>query len=161
MKRKPGKARPIGAVVRPGDFVPHEHAGAWPHALRAPAELPVSPRTHRRQAYSTALKDYRESRDSIPVREEGLSGGNWDHEQEARMGPRKGPGRPARADAEDMAGFWQRHGSRFSAGEMDLYDMFWVRRLSYQEIASQTGGTRERVYEAIKRLRRRRRGWME
>ncbi len=126
------------------------YAGSYGHSLRAPPSNPIHPRTGRPGAYSSVLKAYRESFNSIPVREEGLSGGLWDEEREA---PRRGPPRPERYDAEAMRAWVAVHSASLTGHELLVHSMFWGKGMSYLEVAKELGTTRERIYECIKRLR--------
>lgn len=158
MKHKPPKP----PTVRPSgkDFTPSEHAGVIaPEALRAVEKAP-SPRNGRMVASSTALAEYRTSRDSVPIRggssstdNQGAHGGMWDYEREAEQGQRRGPPRAQRYDADVMAAFVARHGNGLSANEWEVYTRFWVRRQSYAEVANEIGSNAARVYETIKRMR--------
>lgn len=134
-------------------FMPSPHSGVIDsRALRA-VERARSPRTGRLVAASTALAEYRTSLDSVPVREEAMHGGFWDYEQESLEGPRRGPPRPERYDAEAMAEYAEKHSARMNGGELDVYALFWLRRMSYKQVADSVGSTREQVYQVIKRLR--------
>lgn len=164
---KPTTCRACGQGVHPDRRCEHlvadSHAGVVDRrALRAPDKAP-SPRSGRMVARSTALAEYRSSRDSVPIHpdgEQGMHGGLWDFEREAAMGPRRGPPRPPRDDAAAMAAYVDKHSARMTGGELDVYALFWGRRMSYAEAADALGwmdGGRERgrarVYQAVKRLR--------
>jgi hypothetical protein len=141
--------------------MPSPHAGVIDSRAMRMVERARSPRNGRMVATSTALAEYRTSLDSIPVREEAMHGGMWDYEAEAAMGPRRGPPRPERYDSEPMAAYVEKHSHHMSAREYEIYRYFWVKNMSYREIASILGGgdmsridrDRDRVYETIKRLR--------
>jgi hypothetical protein len=145
-------------MKKPPVCIPDPHAGIIsPEALKAPpwadGRMPTSQRTGRRAAYSTAQRDYNEALDSIPVSEENMRGGFWDHDQERAMGPRRGPAVPERYDRTAMDAFFLASGNSLSANEWEVYKLFWERHMSYGAVARKLGTNRDRVYECIKRLR--------
>lgn len=130
-------------------MVPHgNYAAPWQGG-----RLPLSPRTGRAVAQSTAQRDYDESRHSVPVVDEAMAGGFWDFEEERKMGPRRAPQRPPRHDEDLMRQFFERSGNRLTVGQWELYKLFWERMLSYGAIAKLWGTNRDQVYERIRRLR--------
>lgn len=168
MKRKGTVCKLCGAGVHPDrqcvHLVEDPHAGVIDRRALQAVEKARSQRNGRMVAASSALAEYKQSRDSVPIHpedEQGMHGGFWDFEQERRMGPRRGPPRPPRDDAAAMAAYVEQHGTRLSSGELDVYMLFWLRRLSYKELADEVGWTdergparaRERAYQAVKRLR--------
>lgn len=121
---------------------------------------PRSPRTGRMVAQTTAQLEYGQDLDSVPVMSEGQVGGFWDFEQEHAMGPRRGA-QPAaeRHDAAPMAEFFVRFGNALTPREWEIYKLFWEGRLSYAVIARRINARRERVHEAVKRLRSKLKLW--
>ena len=122
------------------ELVDGEHLG--------PEYWPLSVRSGRMVAQATAEHDYDEAHG--PVHSPGL----WDYDQERRMGPRRAPLRPQREDAERMAAYVARYGGELTTREWEVYTLFWAGRLSYAETARKIGTRRERIHEAVKRLRR-------
>lgn len=164
VKRKKHKSVPLQPPQRthvdPGPHVRHAPRSASLDRgnLAAPwqgGRLPTSPRTGRSVAQSTAQAEYDAGFDSVPVNtdDESHAGGFWDYEQERAMGPRRGPPVPPRYDGEEMAAFFERLGNELSARDWEVYKLFWEGRKSYAEIARRLDMRRDRVYEAIKRLR--------
>jgi hypothetical protein len=140
--------------------MPSPHAGVIDSRAMRMVERARSPRNGRMVATSTALAEYRTSLDSIPVREEAMHGGMWDYEAEAAMGPRRGPPRAKRVDAEALAAYVAGHSHRMTGTELDVYALFWVQGLSYKQVADRIGWSdqgrergRDRVYQLIKRIR--------
>lgn len=134
------------------DFFADPHAGAIPGALRGPPGKVPSPRTGRPVAPSTAQIEYGQSFDAVPVRKEAMHGGFWDFDQEALQGPRRGPPVPERYDAEGMRGYVATH--ELSPYQRQVYECFWLKRLSYAQVAKRIGATNaRRVYEAVVRIR--------
>lgn len=150
MRAKPPRKLETGGPEDPS-------AGMYRHGIfSAPwqGRKPRSQRTGREVAQSTAQRDYNDSLDSVPVLDEGMVGGLWDHEQERAMGARRGPPRPQRHDAAAMEAFWKTHGHKWTDRQIEVYDAFWARRLSYAETGRELGTSGARVYETIKRMRR-------
>jgi hypothetical protein len=138
--------------------VPDEWAGADPHALRMPPGKVTSHVTGREKSYSSVLEEYRMSIDSVPVLEEGLVGGLWDHEQEARMRSAAGcrvARAPERYDASQMRAFADATSSEFTDLELQVYAMFWVGKLSYGQIGRRLGKDKARIRECVQRLKAR------
>lgn len=118
-----------------------------------PEYLPISARSGRAVAQSTAERDWAQSFRAVPTKGHD-AGGMWDHEEERRLrGRAKVPLTLPRYDEVKMAAFFARHGSALTGHQWEIYTRFWVKRQSYAAIARELGRRRERVYEAIKDLR--------
>lgn len=118
-----------------------------------PDYLPISPRTGRAVAQSTAERDWAEGFHSLPTQGHD-AGGLWDHEEERKLrGRAKVPLTLPRYDDEAMRSFVDRAGHALTAHEWEIYTYFWVQRQSYKTIADRLGRNEAKVYQAIKRLR--------
>lgn len=119
-----------------------------PGGQLGPDYLPISPRTGRAVAQSTAERDH--ATEHGVVDSEGL----WDSETERLMhGARRVPQTTPRYDAEVMAEFAARRGATLTAHEWEVYTLFWVQRMSYAAIARELSRNRDKVYATIKQLR--------
>lgn len=131
------------------EALPGVERGSKDNPRYGPEYLPISPRTGRAVAQSSAERDWAEGHGYVG------SAGLWDHERELAEGsssPVRAP-RAERYDAAEMAAYVERHGPRMTAHEWEIYTYFWCQRQSYATIAAKLGRRQERVYEAIKRLR--------
>jgi len=145
-------------------------AYAAPWFDRGAEYLPISVRSRKMVAQSTAEHDWSESIHSIPTPKHGhTAGGLWDHDAdvatraketvrlEAEKGcrlsriPRQAP---PRYDAELLERFVTQ-GARMTTAQYETYLLFWRGRLSYGQVAAKTGRTPKQVREAVQHLRRR------
>lgn len=123
---------------------------------------PLSPRTGRMVAQSTAEREYDETFGAVD------SPGLWDHDTEEATRLTALAGRPdakrwphkvlGRYDEAQMLEYAERHGSELTTREWELVKMFWEGRLSYGVIARRIGVDKERIREGVKRLRGKIRG---
>lgn len=64
------------------------------------------------------------------------------------------PPAPPRHDAEAMAGFLERHGAQLPMRLFEVATLYWGRRRTRGEVATELGITHERVDNVIKEIRR-------
>lgn len=130
----------------------NEYGAPWreqlPDGQLGPEYLPLSPRTGRAVAQSSAERDYAEGHGYVG------SSGLWNHEQEFAEGSSSPAPTPERHDAEPMRRFVERHGNELTAHQFEVYVRFWREHRSYAATASLMGVTRKSISNAVLLLRR-------
>lgn len=129
---------------------------AAPYTDRGAEYDPRSPRTGRAVAQSVAEREFAHSLDGIPTQEH-QAGGLIDYERMPSTGQRA-PTKPRRPDEAEMRAFVEREMSRgrsrnVTTREWEVFKYFWEGLLSYRETARKIDCDRDRVREAVKRLR--------
>lgn len=138
-----------------GDYAAPFHE-QMPDGKLGPEYLPISPRTGRAVAQSTAQREYRESFDSVPVLSTGQVGGLYDFDRAGEEAQQAKPTEPTepRYDELEMAEFFRRHGSELTGHQWEVYTRFWVERRSYTAIARMLSTSRSNVQGTVQVLRR-------
>jgi|SRR5215831_505890 len=129
--------------------------------------LPVSVRSGRMVAQSTAELDYAQSIHAVAT-DEHAGGGLWDHDEDTTT--RQKELTRMQADGRKISSAWPHkalgryddermihfvgNGARLTAHQYEIYKLFWEGRMSYGTIARRIGCARDRVREAVKLLRR-------
>jgi hypothetical protein len=147
---------------------PRNHGNyAAPWTDRGVEYGPVSVRSGKMTAQSTAERDWAESIDAIPTAEHS-AGGLWDHEadgstRQAALERMSSDGRPIsrhwphkpldRYDELQMRRFVERHASKLTARHYEVYKLFWEGRWSYGQIALRLGVKKQRILECVHDLR--------
>lgn len=139
-----------------------EATGVDPQTMRpkyGPEYQPLSARTGRETAQETAMRQFGESIDGIPVKGYSVPG-LWDVEREQAEGPRRsgheGAARTQRDyEAASMARYVVEHSEAMTIRLMEIYRMFWVLGMSRGQIGAKLGVHGDRIHEAVKLLRRR------
>ena len=128
------------------------YAAPWCDALAdgslGPEYRPLSPRTGREVAQSSAERDWAEGHGYVG------SAGLWDHQEGIAHGSRPPAPTLPRHDAEAMGRFMALKGSELTARQWEVYTRFWVEHRSYQVTASIVGATRRSVSKTVLELRR-------
>lgn len=124
-----------------------------PEGELGPEYLPISPRSGRAVAQSSAERDWAEGFHSMPTQGHD-AGGLWDHDEERKLrGRAKVPLTLPRYDEAEMRAFVERPSSKVTTHEWLVYTLFWLQRRSYSSIALELGRNRDKVYAVIKNLR--------
>lgn len=110
--------------------------------------LPVSPRTGRAVAQSSAERDWAEGHGYVG------SAGLWNHAEELAQGSGLPAATPPRHDEEAMRAFVERKSAELTGHQYEVYLRFWVERRSYGATARIMETSRKSVAKAVLGLRR-------